>query len=221
MFNPRVPCACCYLIVDREPKQKKTHYFIGCGCPVTPLVCSHCRHRSTNCMWCQKSGYSTSLNFVSHSYDINSAAIDWVFVQRRYSNVSIPYIMQIRLNWLNYHKFLKIKFYEYENIFFFFGNHRHHTYNKDFAISFFSSFMQAQIFHITGAQRISKKYEISQNLFWLVKNITVARMLICNLFGESKNTRFFTGRRNIVKSNNDMMSIVLHRLLSNFALLIL
>jgi hypothetical protein len=81
--------------------------------------------------------------------------------------------------------------------------------------------MQAQMFHITGAQRISKKYGISQKLFWLVKNITVARMLICNLFGESKNTRFFTRRRNIIKSNNELMSIVLHRLLSNFALLIL
>lgn len=105
--------------VVREPNQKKTHYFIGCGCPVTPLVCSHCRRRSTNCMWCQKRGYSTSFNFASHAYDINSAAIDLVSVQRRFSNVSIPYIMQIRLNWLNYHKFLKIKFYEYENIFFF------------------------------------------------------------------------------------------------------
>jgi hypothetical protein len=84
--------------------------------------------------------------------------------------------------------------------------------------------MQAQMFHKTGAQRISIQYDkiiISRKLFWLVKNVTVARMLICNLFCESKNTRFFTGRRNIVKSNNDMMSIVLHRLLSNFALLIL
>ena len=222
MFHPRVPCACCYRTVVRELKQKKTHYFIGCGCPVTPLVCSHCRRRSTNCMWCQKRGYSASFNFASHANDINSAARDWVSVQRRYSNVSIPYIMQIRLNWLDYHKFLKIKFYEYENIFFFFANHKHHTYNKDFAISFFSSFMQAQMFHITSAQRISeKKYKISKKLFWLVKNITVARMLICNLFGESKNTRFFTGRRNIEKSNQELMSIVLHRLLSNFALLIL
>ena len=223
MFNPRVPCACCYLIVDREPKQKKTHYFIGCGCPVTPLVCADCRnnHHTKICRWCQKKGLYTPRMNSRHASEIESIAYHWESTQRRFSNVSIPYIMQIRLNWLNYHKFLKIKFYEYENIFFFFGNHRHHTYNKDFAISFFSSFMQAQIFHITGAQRISKKYEISQNLFWLVKNITVARMLICNLFGESKNTRFFTGRRNIVKSNNDMMSIVLHRLLSNFALLIL
>ena len=132
---------------------------------ITSLVCSHCRHRSTNCMWCQKSGCSASFNSASHGYDINSAARDWVSVQRRYSNVSIPYIMQIRLNWLNYHKFLKIKFYEYENIFYFFANHKHHTYNKDYAISFFSCFMQAQMFHKTGAQRISKKYGISQKLF--------------------------------------------------------
>ena len=218
MFHPRVPCAYCGLTVSRELQQKKTHYLIGCGCPVTPLVCSHCRRRSTNCMWCQKSGYSASFNSASHAYDINSAARDWVSVQRRFSNVSIPYIMQIRLNWLNYHEFLKIKCYEL------YGIHKIFMETFEKPITFFSSFMQAQMFHKTGVQRISIQYDklmISRKLFRLLKNVTVARMLICNLFGESKNTRFFTGRRNKVKNNQEQMSIILHRLLSNFALLIL
>jgi hypothetical protein len=169
-------------------------------------------------MWCQKSGCSASFNSASHGYDINSAARDWVSVQRRYSNVSIPYIMQIRLNWLNYHEFLKIKCYEL------YGIHKIFMETFQKPITFFSSFMQAQMFHKTGVQRISIQYDkfmISRKLFRLLKNVTVARMLICNLFGESKNTRFFTGRRNKVKSNQEQMSIVFHRLLSNFALLIL
>jgi hypothetical protein len=151
-----------------------------------------------------------------HASEIESIAYDWKSTQRRFSNVSIPYIMQIRLNWLKYLEFEKIKFYEL------YGRVLLTALSKP--ITFFSSFMQAQMFHITGAQRISIQYDkiiISRKLFRLVKNITVARMLICNLFGESKNTRFFTGRRNIIKNKNELMSIVLHRLLSNFALLIL
>jgi hypothetical protein len=83
--------------------------------------------------------------------------------------------------------------------------------------------MQAQGFEATGAQKISIQYDnfrIRLKLFWLMKNITVARMLICNLFCESKNTKFFTGRRNFIKTKVELMSMVLHRLLSNFALLI-
>jgi hypothetical protein len=227
MFRPivRVPCACCHMTVNREPKQKKTHYFIGCGCPVTPLVCSHCRwgsfrRRPTVCMWCQKRGYCTSFNFASHAKDLNSAARDWISVQKSFSNVSIPYIMQIRLNWLKYLEFRKIKFYKSLVIILFFVE----DLSKKNSITFFQSFMQAQMFHITGAQKISIQYDkfmINQKLFWLVKNITVARMLICNLFGKSKNTRFFTGRRKIVKSNKELMSIVLHRCYQILLLLIL
>jgi hypothetical protein len=81
------------------------------------------------------------------------------------------------------------------------------------------------MFQITGAQKISipyKKFGISPKLFWLVKEITVAKMLICNLFCESKNTRFFvTGNRHIIRRNDEFMSAVFHRLLANFALLIL
>jgi hypothetical protein len=230
MSHSRVPCACCFNNIVRDPKQKKTHYFIGCGCPVSPLVCAQCRrgtfsHTPTICGWCQKRGLCTSFNFASHASDIRNAARDWIDAQKRFSNVSIPYIMQIRLNWLKYHEFVKIKFYEIRNNFLFYRYNFlfFREYREDFAIPFFSSFMQSQMFHITGSQKISIQYHkfgVSQKLFWLVKNVTVARMLICNLFCESKNTRFFTGRRQIIKSNQELMSIVFHRLLSNFALLI-
>ena len=221
MFHPRVPCACCFASVIRE-EMKIAHYINGCGCPVTPLVCANCRNNyyTKICRWCKKKGVYIPKMVSSHTRDIEPTWSGWVSVQRRFSNVSIPYIMQIRLNWLKYLEFKKIKFYKLFGTIFI----EAYAYPKTIYITFFSSFMQAQMFHITGAQRISIQYDkfgISQKMFWLLKNITVARMLICNIFGESKNTRFFTGRRNIVKSNNDMMSIVLHRLLSNFALLIL
>jgi len=221
MFRPIVPCACCFENVDKI-NMKISHYFDGCGCPVSPLVCADCRndHHLKICRWCQRKGVYTSRMVSRRARDIVSTARDWKFTQERFSNVSIPYIMQIRLNWLKYLEFEKIKLYEYYK-FDGYGEKFYRAFSETIAISFFSSFMQAQMFHITCAQRISKKYGISQKLFWLVKNITVARMLICNLFGESKNTRFFTERRKILKSNNNMMSIVLHRLLSNFALLIL
>ena len=217
MFHPKVPCACCFARVIRE-EMKISHYFRGCGCPVTPLVCANCRnnHHIKICRWCQKKGVYTPKMNSRHAREIESIADDWKSTQRRFSNVSIPYIIQIRLNWLKYLEFKKITFYElYGGVFL-------TAFSKP--ITFFQSFMQAQMFHITGTQRISIQYDkciISRKLFRLVKNITVARMLICNLFGESKNTRFFTGRRNIVKNKNELMSIVLHRLLSNFALLIM
>ena len=221
MFRPIVPCACCFESVDKK-EMKISHYFRGCGCPVTPLVCADCRnnHHTKICRWCQKKGLYTPRMDSRHAREIESIAYDWKSTQRRFSNVSIPYIMQIRLNWLKYLEFEKIKFYELC------GSERYY-YKSIFRITpitFFSSFMQAQMFHITGTQRISIQYDkimISRKLFRLIKNVTVARMLICNLFGESKNTRFFKGRKNIVKSNQELMSIVLHRLLSNFALLIL
>ena len=221
MFRPIVPCACCFESVDKK-EMKISHYFRGCGCPVTPLVCADCRnnHHTKICRWCKKKGVYIPKMVSSHTRDIEPTWSGWVSVQRRFSNVSIPYIMQIRLNWLKYLEFEKIKFYELC------GSERYY-YKSIFRITpitFFSSFMQAQMFHITGTQRISIQYDkimISRKLFRLIKNVTVARMLICNLFGESKNTRFFKGRKNIVKSNQELMSIVLHRLLSNFALLIL
>jgi hypothetical protein len=218
MFRPIVPCACCFESVDKK-EMKISHYYRGCGCPVTPLVCADCRnnHHTKICRWCQKKGLYTPRMDSRHASEIESIAYDWKSTQRRFSNVSIPYIMQIRLNWLKYLEFKKIKFYGLcVSGTFYYELHK--------PITFFSSFMQAQMFHITGTQRISIQYDrimISRKLFRLVKNVTVARMLIYNLFCESKNTRFFTGRRNIIKSNNELMSIVLHRLLSNFALLIL
>ena len=217
MSCPIVPCACCFESVDKK-EMKISHYFRGCGCPVTPLVCADCRnnHHTKICRWCQKKGVYTPKMNSSHAREIESIAYDWKSTQRRFSNVSIPYIIQIRLNWLKYLEFKKIKFYElYRGVFL-------PAFSKP--ITFFQSFMQAQMFHITGTQRISIQYDkciISRKLFRLVKNITVARMLIRNLFGESKNTRFFTGRRNIVKNKNELMSIVLRRLLSIFALLIM
>jgi len=219
MFRPIVPCACCFEPVDKT-EMKISHYFNGCGCPVTPLVCADCRndHHTKICRWCQKKGVYTHKMVSRHAKEIEYITYDWKSTQRRFSNVSIPYIIQIRLNWLNYHEFRKIKCYKLYGI----VNIFMETFEKP--ITFFSSFMQAQMFHKTGVQRISIQYDkfmISRKLFRLLKNVTVARMLICNLFGESKNTRFFTERRKILKSNNDMMSIVHHRLLSNFALLIL
>jgi hypothetical protein len=217
MFRPIVPCASCFEPVDKKEK-KISHYFNGCGCAVTPLVCADCRndHHTKICRWCQKKG--VYIYKMRHVREIADIADDWKSTQIRFSNVSIPYIMQIRLNWLKYLEFRKIKFYKLIIIIFI------EDLSKKISITFFASFMQAQMFHITGVQKISiqyDKFKISSKLFRLVKNITIARMLICNLFGESKNTRFFTGRRKILKSNNDMMSLVLHRLLSNFALLIL
>jgi hypothetical protein len=47
-----------------------------------------------------------------HAREIEGIAYNWESTQRRFSNVSIPYIIQIRLNWLNYHEFRKIKCYE-------------------------------------------------------------------------------------------------------------
>jgi hypothetical protein len=221
MFHPKVPCACCFARVIRE-EMKISHYYVGCGCPVTPLVCANCRnnHHTKICRWCQRKGVYTPKMNSSHAREIEGIARDWISVQRRLSNVSIPYIMQIRLNWLKYLEFEKIKFYELCGS----GKFYYSSIFRITPITFFSSFMQAQMFHITGTQRISIQYDkimISRKLFRLIKNVTVARMLICNLFGESKNTRFFTGRRNIVKNKNELMSIVLHRLLSNFALLIM
>jgi hypothetical protein len=216
MFRPRVPCACCFKEIITDPQQKKTHYFSGCGCPIAPLVCSNCRKNSgklphtTICGWCKYPGLCESFQFARQASYINNAAKEWQLTQKRFSDVSIPYITMIRFNWLRYHEFKKIKF-----IF--------RVCNAGFAISFFASFMQAQMFKTTGAQKISIQYDnfgIRLKLFWLMKNITIARMLICNLFRESKNTKFFTGRRNVIKTKVELMSMVLHRLLSNFALLI-
>jgi hypothetical protein len=130
----------------------------------------------------------------------------------------MPYIIQISLNWIEYHKIQRIRFYEY-------NSERNYFYgdNRIYSASFFKSLMQAQMFQITGSQKISipyNKFGISPKLFWLVKNIAVARMLICNLFCESKNTKFFTGKRNFIKTKVELMSMVLHHMLSNFALLI-
>ena len=136
------------------------------------------------------------------------------------SNIRMPYIIQISLNWIEYHKIQRIRFYEY-------NSERNYFYgdNRIYSASFFESLMQAQMFQITGSQKISIPYNnfgISPKLFWLVKNIAVARMLICNLFCQSKNKRFFvTGKRHIIRRNDEFMSAVLHRLLANFALLIL
>jgi hypothetical protein len=176
------------------------------------LVCANCRKNSgklphtTICGWCKNSGSCESIQSAKQAYTINRAANCWVSVRTRYSNIEIPYIKQISLNWIEYHKFNRIRFLRCEE-----------------AKSFFVSLMQAQMFKTLGAQKISIQYDkivISPKLFLLVKNITVARMLTCNLFCESKNTRFFAaGRRNIVRRNDELMSMVLHRLLSNFALL--
>jgi hypothetical protein len=211
-YPPRVPCACCFKETIRALEQKKTYYFNCSGCPVKPLVCANCRKNSgklphtTICGWCNKSGSCESIQSAHQAFNINHAANCWVSVRTRYSNIEIPYIKQISLNWIEYHKFNRIRFLRCEE-----------------AKSFFVSLMQAQMFKTLGAQKISIQYDkivISPKLFLLVKNITVARMLTCNLFFESKNTRFFAaGRRNIVRRNDELMSMVLHRLLSNFALL--
>jgi hypothetical protein len=52
--------------------------------------------------------------------------------------------------------------------------------------------------------------------FRLLKHFSVslARMLICNMFGELKTIDFFTGKRTIVKQNNELMSMVFRRVLA-------
>jgi hypothetical protein len=57
------------------------------------------------------------------------------------------------------------------------------------------------------------KRDISQQLLKHF-SVSLARMLICNMFGELKNTNFFTGKCTIVKQNNELMRMVFQRVLA-------
>jgi hypothetical protein len=227
MSHPEVPCACCFeLTTLGDPRQKKTHWF-NCGGNCRALVCSNCRKNSGKlphtqfCGWCKQPGSCESFQFPKQAQYINENAKEWERYREHFSYTSLmPYIRQIYLNLLRFRDFRRIKFYEFDSTRnYYIGEH------QIYSAPFFKSLMQAQMFQITGAQKISipyKKFGISPKLFWLVKNIAVARILICNLFCESKNTRFFAAkRRHFIRRNDEFMSAVLHRLLANFALLIL
>jgi hypothetical protein len=81
----------------------------------------------------------------------------------------------------------------------------------------FASFRKRQTHFCTilGDTRwwILSKHEISNQL---LKNFSVslARMLICNMFGELKTTNFFAGKCTIVKQNNELMRMVFQRVIA-------
>jgi hypothetical protein len=81
----------------------------------------------------------------------------------------------------------------------------------------FTSFRKRQthFFSILGDSRcwiLSKRYMPYRHLRHF--SVRLARMLICNMFGELKTTDFFAGKRTIVKQNNELMRMVFQRVLS-------
>jgi hypothetical protein len=66
--------------------------------------------------------------------------------------------------------------------------------------------------------RFSFSYQwiaLTKGIFFLAKNFSLSKLLICRLFGESMPTSFLTARMTSKKSIQQLMSNILHRLLSN------
>jgi hypothetical protein len=86
---------------------------------------------------------------------------------------------------------------------------------RDFRV--FASFRKRQtlFFSILGDSRwwiLTKRYMPYRHLSHF--SVRLAKMLICNMFGELKTTDFFAEKCTIVKQNNELMRMVFQRVLS-------
>jgi len=217
-------CASCMSQVFDIDGQKRLHLLTGCNCYVAPYVCSTCRHRNDGntvlptlrCKWCL--GFGVPKSFIRQSNKSVSArafGCRWFETRMKYQHDRSNFLKRILKNWnltMHYRNFVT-------NFFGVNGQIDLPIINPNvLKITFFKSWLSCKRFQNSGEISVYyDKMQLNAIFLRMLENVTFARMLICNLFCESKNTRFFTGRRNLIKTKVEIMSIVFHRLLSNFA----
>jgi len=236
-----VSCGLCYrklnIFNPQDTSQRRVHYFVCCikcdgnprpkGCGHSALICNSCRkYRWSSsspdkiCHMCGNTGYCFSCASIGSKMieDLIFETKRWNQALILFSNIRLPKV-QHTLSCLGYfnvffkkHHFWTISYADWIRRFFPVERHNLALFQK----IFFQNVIQSCISTVNRRSFSYKWIAITRGIFLLAKNITFSKLLICRLFGESRTTSFLTTRIDFIKSIQQLMSMVLHRVLSNF-----
>ncbi len=220
--------------------QKRAHIFvcpfkyedegrrIVTGCGDTALVCNCCRSNRWSskspikiCRQCGNRGYCFSVPSI-YSKRIRDLLIEsrrWNEALKLFSETRLPKVQHTLLRLGNFNNFLKkYRFWtiSYANIvrrFIPLERRNMESIQKMFWNNMIQNMIQSR--HSFSYQWIA----ITRGIFLLANNFSLSKLLICRLFGKSMPTSFLTARMDCNKSIQQLMSIVLHRVLSNMTVL--
>ena len=225
---------------ERRTVQRRVHYFaclvkcdgkpIPTGCGHTAFVCNSCRSKRWSssspdkiCRMCGNTGdcFSCASIYSKMIEDLFIETKRWNQALILFSHIRLPKV-QRTLSCLGYfnaffkkHHFWTISYADWIRRFFPVEQHNLASFHK----MFFQNVMQSCISTVSRRSFSYKLIAITRGIFLLAKNITFSKLLICRLFGKSMTTSFLTVRIDFIKSIQQLMSMVLHRVLSNFYVL--
>jgi hypothetical protein len=205
--------------------QKRAHIFVCPGCGDTAFVCNSCRKnrwsslsRNKICCQCGNRGYCFSVPSIYHKsiQDLLIESRRWSESLKLFFKIRLPKVQHILLSMCNFNKFIK----------------KHRFLTISYAYSSIGCFLPVERRNLESIQkmfwgnmirnmiqsRFSFSYQwiaLTKGIFFLAKNFSLSKLLICRLFGESMPTSFLTARMTSKKSIQQLMSNILHRLLSN------
>jgi len=222
----------------KDSGQTRAHYFVclvrsngrptPTGCGHTAFVCNSCRSKrwsSTSpnkiCRQCGNTGDCFSAASI-YSKSIRHLLIEtrrWFESLRLFSKTRLPKVQHILLCLGNFNNFLKkyrfwtISYGSFVRRFIPLERRNMESIQKMFWNNMIQDMIQS---------RRSFSYQwiaITRGIFLLAKNFSLSKLLICRLFGKSMPSSFLTARMDCNKSIQQLMSIVLHRVLSNMTVL--
>jgi len=176
-----VPCAnlVCEIRVTFERPLPLTGFSIkNCKCPRHPAVCITCRRANQSdhvCRWCGETGHHTPVKPPIRG-DLLKCYRDWTDFRTEYDHTTTPQLAEMATHW---NKFLQL--YDMFAI----------SCEDEQKMYFRMRFLHSQMF-----SRIPRKlrlvYRLSYRVWWMnrglfysLKQISLARVLVCNLLGQS------------------------------------
>jgi len=215
--------------------QKRT-YFFECpkswfgGCGHQALVCNRCRSQrcssecNKRCRMCGKPGelFTTGSTspMIANLLDLSKK---WDEARRRFSNIKLPKVKHILSCVGNFKRFYaKFEFYRIDygmwiRRFFPLDRHNLNLVHRQFFLNVIRTYVPTVRRHFFAYDL----FAMTTGLTLLTKNMTMAKLLICRLFRvRNRSISFLNAGMHLNKSNDQLSSMVFHRLLSNLQYLI-
>ncbi len=205
------PCANSGCMNVPSIKKPSTGFsFKNCECSRHPAVCDTCRRANQpdhECRWCGESGICTTVKPPIWA-DLLECYRDWVEFRTEYDHITTPQLAEMATHW---NKFLQL----YDMF--------AKTCEDEQKMYFRMRFLHSQMF-----SRIPRKlrfvyrlsyivWRINKWLFYRLKQISLARVLVCNLLGQERCVLFRQSYCIYVKAStayeHKLMFFVIRRLI--------
>jgi hypothetical protein len=210
-----LPCAesgCGNEVTFERPLPPTGFSFKNCRCPRHPPVCDPCRRANQSdhvCRWCGETGHHTTVKPPIRS-DLLKCYRDWVEFRTECVAISAtPQLAEMATHW---NKFLQL----YDMF--------AKTCEDEQKMYFRMRFLHSQMFskiprNLRLVYRLSYRvWWINRGLFYSLKQISLARVLVCNLLGQERCALFQQSYCVYVKAStayeHKLMFFVIRRLIA-------